>query len=99
VSRRPFPAAGNDRPGRTGTAWLIGSSSAARSGSLAGINALCVVRHVFTHFSLDLHLVVKAEPQGDGWWQPLDSIENAGLPTLYRKAIDAVLANHDRLAA
>jgi A/G-specific adenine glycosylase len=65
----------------------------------AGINALCVVCHVFTHFSLDLHLVPKAEPQGDGWWQPLDSIEDAGLPTVYRKAIDAVLANHDRLAA
>ena len=62
-------------------------------------NPLATVRHVFTHFSLDLHVVPRAEPEGEGWWQPLDCLHEAGLPTLYRKAVEAVLARHDRIAA
>ena len=62
--------------------------------------ALAEVRHVFTHFALDLAVVARAAPpDGDGWWQPLDAIAEAGLPTLYRKAIDAVLAQRTALAA
>ncbi|GAC1585614.1 MAG: hypothetical protein NVS3B5_20010 [Sphingomicrobium sp.] len=53
------------------------------------------VRHVFTHFSLDLHLVARADPEGEGWWAQLDRMEHAGLPTLYRKAIDAALASNE----
>jgi A/G-specific adenine glycosylase len=64
-----------------------------------GPNTLGSVRHVFTQFSLDLHLVLRSEPQGEGWWQPLDRLDEAGLPTLYRKAIEMVLTDHDRLAA
>jgi A/G-specific adenine glycosylase len=56
-----------------------------------------VVRHVFTHFSLDLHIVPRAEPAGEGWWQPLDALDQAGLPTLYRRA--AELVNEVRNAA
>ena len=44
------------------------------------------VRHVFTHFALDLAVVPADEPDGDGWWQPLDRLDEAGLPTLYRRA-------------
>lgn len=62
--------------------------------------ALAEVRHVFTHFALDLAVVARAAPPaGDGWWQPLDTIAEAGLPTLYRKAIDATLARRIALAA
>jgi A/G-specific adenine glycosylase len=50
------------------------------------------VRHVFTHFSLDLSIVARARPEGEGWWQPLDRLGEAGLPTLYRRAADLVLA-------
>jgi A/G-specific adenine glycosylase len=57
------------------------------------------VRHVFTHFSLDLHIVLRAEPEGEGWWQPLDRLAEAGLPTLYRKAVEAALAERQSLAA
>ena len=64
-----------------------------------GPNAIGTVRHVFTHFSLDLLVVAGAEPVGEGWWQPLDRISEAGLPTLYRKAAELALAHHDRLAA
>ena len=63
------------------------------------ISALGTVRHVFTHFSLDLHIVPRADPIGPGWWQPLERISEAGLPTLYRKSVEAALAHHDRLAA
>ena len=60
---------------------------------------IATVRHVFTHFSLDLLVVRRSEPQGEGWWHPLDCLARAGLPTLYRKAVDLVLSRHDRLAA
>jgi A/G-specific adenine glycosylase len=49
------------------------------------------VRHVFTHFALELSVVSKAEPAGEGWWQPLDRLPEAGLPTLYRRAAELAL--------
>ena len=61
--------------------------------------ALAVVRHVFTHFELRLTIVAAGEPVGEGWWQPLDALDAAGLPTLYRRAADAVLASRTALAA
>ena len=54
-------------------------------------NAIGTVRHVFTHFSLDLHLVPRAEPEGEGWWHPIERLDDAGLPTLYRRAAEMVL--------
>jgi A/G-specific adenine glycosylase len=57
------------------------------------------VRHVFTHFALDLTIVAARQPQGDGWWQPVDSLGSAGLPTLYRKAVEAVLQGRAHTAA
>jgi A/G-specific adenine glycosylase len=53
---------------------------------------LATIRHVFTHFALDLAIVRAARPRGDGWWQPLDRLAEAGLPTLYRRASEQVLA-------
>jgi len=51
-----------------------------------------VVRHSFTHFDLDLQLMLYSgsdwarldEQQGE-WW-PLDRLDEAGLPTLFAKA-------------
>ena len=64
------------------------------------VQPLAAVRHVFTHFSLDL-LIVAAPPPKDGWWQPLDRLDEVGLHTLYRRAVEAVLAaeRQPRLAA
>ena len=62
-------------------------------------DALGTVRHVFTHFSLDLHLVAGREPVGEGWWHPVSELGSAGLPTLYRKAAELALRHDDRLAA
>jgi A/G-specific adenine glycosylase len=61
--------------------------------------AIARVRHVFTHFALDLAVVPAAEPQSGGWWQPLEGLAHAGLPTLYRRAAGAVLAQRSALAA
>ena len=58
----------------------------------SGINPLGTVRHVFTHFSLDLAIVARGDLVGEGWWQPLDQLDEAGLPTLYRRAADLALA-------
>jgi A/G-specific adenine glycosylase len=61
--------------------------------------ALAEVRHVFTHFELRLAVVAANSPEGDGWWAPIDSLGDAGLPTLYRRAVEAVLDQRKRLAA
>ena len=60
---------------------------------------LATSRHGFTHFTLDL-LIVPAVHEG-GWWQPLATLADAGLPTVYRKAVEAALAaeREPRLAA
>ena len=62
--------------------------------------ALATVRHGFTHFTLDLHLVPRpSPPDGDGWWQPLESIAEAGLPTLYARAAAAIIDRRPAFAA
>jgi len=63
------------------------------------VPAIATVSHGFTHFTLDLHIATRAEPVGDGWWQPIDHLPEAGLPTLYAKAAEAALSRKDALAA
>jgi A/G-specific adenine glycosylase len=55
-----------------------------------------VVRHGFTHFDLELQLMVgealsAAKIAGAHWW-PRDDVENAGLPTVFAKAARLALA-------
>jgi A/G-specific adenine glycosylase len=55
------------------------------------------VQHVFTHFSLELKIAVTAWPDdaegpGDGEWWPVNSLDKAGLPTLFTKVAKAVIA-------
>ena len=96
---------------RGNSVWLVRRRAAGILGGMPALpgpewtdepplaNPIATVRHVFTHFSLDLAIVPRADPVGDGWWQPLDRLGHAGLPTLYRKAAEAALAQHDPLAA
>ncbi|MGE4322379.1 MAG: A/G-specific adenine glycosylase [Sphingobium sp.] len=54
------------------------------------------VTHIFTHFSLALTLhhaewTGAGDPPGIGEWWPVDRIGDAGLPTLFRRAAQAVL--------
>lgn len=59
-----------------------------------------VVQHEFTHFTLSLRIAVTAWPEdaedpGDGEWWPVKSLDKAGLPTLFKKAAQAVLENRN----
>ena len=91
---------------RDGHVWLVRRPATGMLGGMAalpgpgwtddptaGVNPLASVRHVFTHFSLDLLVVPKAGPFGDGWWQPLAELTDAGLPTLYRRACELAVGN------
>lgn len=61
---------------------------------------LGTVRHVFTHFSLDLSIERRDRSSGAGWWHPIGELDDAGLPTLYRRAAQlAVSRPRDRAAA
>ena len=94
-----------------GAVWLVRRPAKGLLGGMAALPgpewtdapptlpALAIVSHGFTHFTLDLHLAVRPEPVGEGWWQPKALVLDAGLPTLYRKAAEAMLARKECLAA
>lgn len=96
---------------RDGAIWLVRRPAKGMLGGMAALPgtewgdgataqpALATVTHGFTHFTLDLHVAVGAEPTEEGWWQPLSTIAEAGLPTLYVKAVEATLARKEALAA
>ena len=97
---------------RDGQLWLVRRPAKGLLGGMAALpgsewaadqprasEAVTRIRHVFTHFALELDVVASAEPRGDGWWQPLARLGQAGLPTLYVKAAAAVLKAEQRLAA
>lgn len=74
-----------------GMAALPGSSWTGEQAA-SGASEIARVRHVFTHFALELSVVAANDRPAGGWWQPIDSLDDAGLPTLYRRAAQAVLA-------
>ncbi len=98
---------------RDGHVWLVRRPAKGMLGGMAALpgddwteapvpsepRRLGIVRHVFTHFALELEIVCHSRPEGDGWWQPISDLANAGLPTLYRKAAELALRGSERLAA
>ena len=97
---------------RDGCVWLVRRPARGLLGAMAALpgsewtearpatrDPLGTVRHVFTHFSLDLQVERRVEPMGEGWWQPLEELDSAGLPTLYRKAAELALADRDETRA
>jgi len=96
---------------RDGAVWLVRRPAKGMLGGMAAlpgaewgdeapvVPAIATVSHGFTHFTLDLHVATSADPVGDGWWHPIDRLAEAGLPTLYTKAAEAMLARKDSLAA
>ncbi len=96
---------------RNGAIWLARRPAKGMLGGMAALPgpdwvdlapvapAIAAVTHGFTHFTLDLHIELRAEPVGEGWWQPIDRLREAGLPTLYVKAVEAMLARKETLAA
>jgi A/G-specific adenine glycosylase len=88
-----------------GRVWLVRRPAKGMLGGMAALpgtewgdaapdrlNAVGTIRHVFTHFSLDLSIVPRAEPVGEGWWQAIASLDEAGLPTVYRRAAELAMA-------
>ncbi len=90
--RRPPNGLLGSMPAIPGGEWTLGQQEPQRP-------TIARIRHIFTHFSLDLDIVESAETPEGGWWQDLDSIGDAGLPTLYLRAVESVLATRGRLAA
>jgi A/G-specific adenine glycosylase len=97
---------------RDGCVWLVRRPAKGMLGGMAALPGpdwtdlpepaspeLGRVTHVFTHFRLELAVVAVDKPTGHGWWQPFDDLDGAGLPTLYRRAVESVLANRIKLAA
>jgi A/G-specific adenine glycosylase len=97
---------------RNDSIWLVRRPAKGMLGGMAAlpgpewsdeaptVSGLATISHGFTHFTLDLLIAPRTSPpEGEGWWQPIDRIGEAGLPTLYARAVDAVLARKDALAA
>ncbi|MEO7366096.1 MAG: A/G-specific adenine glycosylase [Sphingomicrobium sp.] len=91
---------------RQGAVWLVRRPAKGLLGGMAALPGpqwsgepmplvappLACIRHVFTHFALDLSVLSADRAEGDGWWHPIDRLDQAGLPTLYRHAAGQVLA-------
>jgi A/G-specific adenine glycosylase len=96
---------------RDGCIWLVRRPEKGMLGGMAALPgpdwtseppdfpSMAAVTHGFTHFTLELHVARKGELDGEGWWHPLNQIGNAGLPTLYAKAIEMVLSKRCDIAA
>lgn len=96
---------------RDGAIWLVRRPAKGMLGGMAAlpgpewgealpaVPATTTVSHGFTHFTLDLHIATHTGPTGDGWWQPIERLAEAGLPTLYAKAAEAMLVRKESLAA
>jgi A/G-specific adenine glycosylase len=89
---------------RNGHVWLTRRPAKGMLGGMAALpgpdwtdarpdarDAIGNVRHVFTHFSLDHAIVPRTTPHGEGWWHPLDRLGQAGLPTLYHRAVELAI--------
>ena len=76
---------------RDGQVWLVRRPAKGMLGGMAALPGrdwteaarptrpgIGTVRHVFTHFALDLDVVRRVEPVGEGWWQPLDAARRGG---------------------
>ncbi len=96
---------------RDGAVWLVRRPAKGLLGGMAALPGpewshgpttgpvLAEIVHGFTHFELRLAVVAGGVAEGDGWWQPIDRLAEAGLPTLYARAVQAILAQRMKLAA
>ena len=96
---------------RNGAVWLVRRPAKGLLGGMAALpgpdwsddppaeQVAATINHGFTHFTIDLHIAARAEPSGEGWWQPIDRLNEAGLPTLYAKAAKTMLSRKECLVA
>jgi A/G-specific adenine glycosylase len=92
--RRPDKGMLGGMMGLPGTDWGTEPLSSA-----PGDETLGLVRHIFTHFALDLAVDRRTTPPAniDPVWWPVSRLDAAGLPTLYRHAVTRALGetNHE----
>lgn len=75
--------------------WSARADGSGKAPVQGEVFALGAVRHTFTHAHLTLDIVrldVRDAPAGQGEWWPVSQIDDAGLPTLFAKAVRLALA-------
>lgn len=75
--------------------WSAQEDGSAKPPIMGDWKLLGRVRHVFTHAVLELDVMAldsQQQPVRDGQWWPLDTLEEAGLPTLFTKAARLALS-------
>ncbi|WP_265587096.1 A/G-specific adenine glycosylase [Sphingomicrobium arenosum] len=82
LTRRPDKGVLGGMAALPGSDWADGSAPPSNAPT---------IRHVFTHFALTLRIESRAQPPSgtEGWWHERSAIADAGLPTLYTKALAA----------
>lgn len=81
-------------PGTAWTARIDGAADLSGAPFQADWKAKGGVTHVFTHFELRLTVYradLTTEASGEGWWQPVGTLDDAALPTVMKKAIAAAV--------
>lgn len=82
------------------TARLDGETGIAAAPFAANWQKSGTIRHVFTHFELELAVYavkeVDAAFSGDGWWSSRDELPGEALPTVMKKVIEAALPGATR---
>ncbi|MEH3107396.1 MAG: A/G-specific adenine glycosylase [Sphingomonas fennica] len=93
VRRPPRGLLGGMRALPTGP-WTADDPGLAGAPAEAAWHAAGSVAHVFTHFALDLAVVVGAG-EAEGEWWPIADLAAAGLPTLFARAAERATALRD----
>ncbi len=82
-------------PGTPWTSRVDGDNTIAAQPFAALWEPCGTITHVFTHFELRLSIyranVANENKTGNGWWEPLASLEAQALPTVMKKAIAQAL--------
>lgn len=100
VRRPPRGMLGGMRALPTGP-WQTGDPGLAGAPADAAWRPLGTVSHVFTHFAIELDVVAApaaTRPGCDGEWWPVETVAEAGLPTLFAKAATLVDAHREEKA-
>jgi A/G-specific adenine glycosylase len=96
LQKRPETGLLGGMAGVPTTNWTVRADGATGSGHapLAGDWRLSgTVRHVFTHFELELEVwsLDGHEGMADGWWVPVEKLSREALPSVMKKVIAAAI--------